>query len=259
MVQQTAHRVLGRVKIVTLVAAVTLVTGCLGGGGSGGGESAPNLSDSPLFSKDRATPRSELNRDVSVMGGVVKIAAPKGFCIDTSSYQDTSSGAFVPLGACAALTKNAKDPKPETPAFLTASVLPMPAEVASLPEGPKARMQEARAFLQSDTGKAALSRSGKSDTVNILGMKSESDVLYVHLTDTSGGMPAALSNTTQRGFFEVNGMLVTASATAFSDTPLSASDGQKLLSGFVAAIRKASPNGPAQGGGLSGLLQRLRK
>ncbi|MCK8464532.1 hypothetical protein MUY35_11785 [Aliiroseovarius sp. S1339] len=227
----------GALRIGAAIGILIGLTGCLGGDGKFG----PKLSDSAIFSNERATPRADLVRAKSVMGGLVTIAAPKGFCIDTSAHQDTSSGAFIPIGACAALTKDAGDPKPAKPAFLTATVLPMPVQAAALPNNPDARMREARAFVQSDKGRAALSRAGNAGTVTLMDMKSASNVLFVRVRDTSDGLPFALSNTTWRAFFELNGQLVTASATAFADQPFGQGKGYELLKDFVAAIRKASP------------------
>ena len=229
------------------------LTGCLGGNR----ETGPNMSDSPIFSEERATPRADLVRQKSVMGGSVTIATPKGFCIDTTSYQDTPSGAFVPIGACAALTKDPGDPKPKKAAFLTATVLPMPVQATVLPNDPDARMREARAFIQSEKGRATLSRVGDATTVTLLDTKSAANVLYVQVKDTADGLPSALSNTTWRAFFEVNGQLVTASATAFADQPFGQGKGYQLLTEFVAAIRKANP-GAKSGGGLKALLGGLR-
>lgn len=228
------------------------LTGCLGGGKSG-----PDLSESPIFSAERATPREDLVRSKAVMGGAVTIAAPKGFCIDTSAHQDTEAGAFLPIGACAALTKNPADPKPGKPAFLTATVLPMPIQASALPDEPEARLREARGFVQSDAGRAALSRVGKSETVTLLDVKSASGVLYVRVRDTSDGLPPALSNTTWRAFLEVNGRLVTASATAFADQPLGPGKGYELLREFVARIRKANKRSNGAGG-VKGWLGGLR-
>ncbi|MCK8483340.1 hypothetical protein MUY21_04760 [Aliiroseovarius sp. S2029] len=213
-----------------------MLAGCFGGDGASG----LNLSDSPIFSAQRATPRGDLVRAKTVMGGAVTIATPKGFCIDTTSHQDTEAGAFIPIGACAALTKNAADPKPEKPAFLTATVLPMPVQAVGLPTDPDARLREARDFVQSDAGRAALSRDGRAETVTLLDTKSASGVLYVRIRDTSGGLPESLSDTTWRAFLEVNGRLVTASATAFADQPFGQGKGLALLRDFVSQIRKAN-------------------
>lgn len=229
------------------------LTGCFGGSGKSG----PNLSESPIFSDERATPRESLIRHKAVMGGAVTIAAPKGFCIDASSYQDTETGAFIPIGACAALTKNPADPKPPKPAFLTATVLPMPLQATAISDDPNIRLREAHKFVQSDVGRAALSRVGKADTVKLLDVKTASGVLYVRLRDTSEGLPAALSNTTWRAFLEVNGRLVTASATAFAEQPFGQGKGYELLREFVAQIRKANKISKGAGG-VKGWLDGLR-
>lgn len=237
-----------------LVLGVALcVSGCLGGGG----KSRPDLSDSPIFSAGTATPRADLVRSKAVMGGAVVIAAPKGFCIDTTAHRDTEAGAFVPMGACAALTRNPADPKPAKPAFLTATVLPMPVQAAALPQDPDARLREARAFVQSDAGRAALSRAGTADTVALLDVRSASDVLYVRVKDTADGLPPALSQTTWRAFFELNGLLVTASATAFAEHPFGQGAGYELLRDFVTRIRRENKRSGGKGG-LKSWLDGLR-
>ncbi|WP_298568643.1 hypothetical protein [uncultured Aliiroseovarius sp.] len=218
-------------------AAVVVLAGCFGADAA---KTPKELEKSPLFSAGRATPSVDLLQKVSVMAGTVDIAGPKGFCIDRTTLQDADSGAYVPLGACAALSKNPADPSPAKPAFLAASVLPLPIEATGLPTDPAGRMAAARAFLESDAGLAALSRSGEASTVTLVEIKEADDSLHILIKDTSAGLPDALSEATWRSFFELKGMLVTASVTAFADQKLDRRSAFKILRAFVAAIRSAN-------------------
>ena len=123
MVQKSRQsRALG-IRVAGALFLMMGVTGCLSGGS---GPSDGQLKNSPIFSKSKATPSKDLVSRVSVMKDAVVIAAPKGYCIDVTSTTDKPDRAFVPMGACSAMTKNPADPKPKMTAFITASVLPLP-------------------------------------------------------------------------------------------------------------------------------------
>lgn len=175
------------------------------------------------------------------MSGAVTIAAPKGYCVDVSSLRDQTSGAFVPLGACAALTRNAADPSPKSPAFLAASVTDQPAGAAVADKDPAALTAQARRFLESTAGRAALSRSGDASTVTVLDLKTASGVVKVLTHDSSDNRPESLSDTTWRAFLPVGDKLVVASVTGFTEHPLDQRNGLAQLDKFIAAIEKANP------------------
>lgn len=242
------------IRPAAAVLAMTVLAGCLSGAGQPSGS---DLQKSPIFGGGKTTPTADLRRKVKVMGGAVTVAAPKGYCVDEVSLVDRPKGAFVALGACAALTGNGRDPKPKTPAFLTVSVLPMPAQPAALTQGADSRVARARAYLESKAGRAALSRSSDASTVALLEVKTSKDVLFAKVKDAAPGLPRALSDTAWRAFFEVNKTVVVATVTPFKKQPVTQRRGDALLHAFVAAIQKANPDTAATGG-LQNLLDRLR-
>ena len=225
----------GQLRWVAGAVLMALLAGCFGGASSN------DVRNSPLFSKQAPSASRDLVRRRTVMSGAVTIAAPKGYCVDVSSLRDQASGAFVPLGACAALTRNAADPSPKTPAFLVASVSVQPAGAVTAEGDPDAQMAQARRFLESATGRAALSRSGDADTVSVLDLKAASGVVKVLTRDSSGNRPESLSDTTWRAFLPVGDKLVVASVTGFTEHPLSPRNGLSQLNKFIAAIKKANP------------------
>lgn len=205
-----------------------------------GGATSDDVRNSPMFSDKAPAASSHLVQSRTVMSGAVKVAAPKGYCVDVSSLREQVSGAFVPFGACAALTRNPSDPSPKTPAFLAASVSVMPAAIASSDTDPEALMTQARTFLESPAGRAALSRSGNADTVTVLDLKTASGVVKVLTRDSSGNRPDSLSDTTWRAFVPIGDKLVVASVTGFADSPIRKRNGLKKLDKFVSAIQGAN-------------------
>ncbi|NDW53402.1 hypothetical protein [Aliiroseovarius sp. PrR006] len=205
------------------------------------GASSYDVRNSPLFSKQAPSASRDLVRRRAVMSGTVTIAAPKGYCVDVSSLRDQAPGAFVPLGACAALTRNAADPSPKIPAFLVASVTDQPAGAAIADDDPEVLTEQARRFLESTAGRAALSRSGDASTVTVLDLKAAAGVVKVLTRDSSANRPETLSDTTWRAFLTVGDKLVVASVTGFTKHPLSPRNGLAQLNKFIAAIEKANP------------------
>lgn len=246
---------LGRVvRPAAAILVVTVLAGCLSGAGQ---PSASDLEQSPIFGGGQTTPASELRHKVKVLDGAVSVAAPKGYCVDDLSLVDRPKGAFVAFGACAALTGNGRDPKPTTPAFLTASVLPISAQPAALSQNAGGRMKQARAYLESKAGRVALSRRADASTVTLLEVKTSKDTLFAKVKDVAPGLPPALSDTAWRAFFDLNGAVVVATVTPFKTQPLAKGRGDAVLRAFIGEIRKANPQ-TGSTSGLKNLLDRLR-
>ncbi|TQV70358.1 hypothetical protein [Aliiroseovarius halocynthiae] len=223
-----------------------------------GGAKTEDVRNSPLFSKQAPTASGKLVQSRTVMSGAVTVAAPKGYCVDVSSLRDQASGAFVPFGACAALTRNAADPSPKAPAFLVASVSPLPIAAEAAAEDPEAVMAQARAFLESNAGRAALSRSGDASTVEVLDLKTSSGVVKVLTRDGSDNRPESLSDTTWRAFLPIDDKLVVASVTGFTKTKVDRRNGLGQLNKFVAAIKASNPGSSKGGGVLAAIFGKLR-
>lgn len=174
---------------------------------------------------------------VAVAGGALTVAGPAGYCVDRRLSRTGEAEAFVVLGSCAAFSRGAARP-PGTPAVLTATVS---AEPAAEPE--RGTLER---FLRSPQGRAAISRAGRAETVEILSAQSERDVLFLYIRDSSAAAEGPATDPAYwRAVFGLNGRLVTATVLAFADRPLSRDQGFDLLTDFVARLRAANPGAPS--------------
>ncbi len=232
---------------------VTVLAGCFGGA------ELPKINPEKgaLFSGSKSASK-DLMQKVSVLSGQAAVTAPKGFCVDKPAVQDGAGGAFVPMGACSALTGNPNDPTPKTPAFLTVAFLPIDAQQAGLPDDPADRLAVARAYLESDAGRAGLSWSGSAADLSISSVRLAGDVLRVKVQDRSAGLPSGLSETSWRAFFELGGAVVTASVTGVKGHKLSNGQAEALLKQLVSDTRSANPKAKSGGSGIGKLFGRLR-
>lgn len=175
--------------------------------------------------------------EVTVAGGAVTVAGPAGYCVDRGLSRTGGSEAVVVLGSCAAFSPLAARP-PGTPAVLTATVS---AEAAAAPEP-----GDLERFLRSPQGRAAISRAGRAETVEILSARREQGVLLLHIRDESAGAEGPATDPAYwRAVFGLSGRLVTATVLAFADRPLSRDQGFRLLDAFVDRLRAANPATPA--------------
>lgn len=181
---------------------------------------------------------------LAVTGGAVTIAGPDGYCIDRRSSHTGKDEGFVLMASCAAVSRNAQAPRPAVPALLTATIVP--------PEGAggpvTGQMSGLKRYFGSATGRAALARDDRSDSVEIIDMATRDDTFVVHLRDKSTGLADGLSAEYWRAIFDLNGQIVTASVTGFKSRRLSDDAGYETLRAFVARIRAASAKtAPSQG------------
>lgn len=174
---------------------------------------------------------------MSTLGGKVIVAGPAGFCVDTSTSHDDGSGAFVLMGSCASISRSLIATRPKTPAVLTATISP------GAPDGPPlaASFPEMAKFLASDTGRAALSRSGKANTVTIGLITAIDDVMYVRASDTAAAQGREVEPEYWRALFQVNGQIVTVTALGLTDYPIDADAKRALLDQMVTKIKASSP------------------
>ncbi|WP_415184907.1 hypothetical protein [Phaeovulum sp.] len=171
-------------------------------------------------------------RSVRVADGSLVLTAPNGFCVDQKASQ--GDGSFVLFGNCAALSANPSLRQPGQPVVLTAAVsAPAPVPVAkALPQ-----MKE---FFQSEAGRAALSRSGKAASVTVLGMRTEDDLLLVHLRDTAAASGPRVAAEYWRAFTGIEGRILSLSVLPLRDRPVSDANQRALILAFVRAIRAAN-------------------
>ena len=199
--------------------ALALLAGCMQGAGP------------RAFTYPRNAPEK-----LSVAGGSVVVAGPKGYCVDRPAARDAEVASFVLLAGCAALTRNPNAPRPRVPALLTASV------TGNVPAGAGLTAQAARMkrFFASTDGRAALARDGRAESVEIIQMFTRDGAFLLHVRDRSAEGDSTLGPEYWRAIFEVSGRMVTASVAAFANRPMSDDAGQATLSLFVARIRAES-------------------
>ncbi len=166
---------------------------------------------------------------IVVSGGAVAIAGPAGFCIDRDASRDGDGNAFVLLGPCGG--------PGQTPVLLTASVL------AGAPSAQPlvAAFPDMASFLQSDAGRAALSRSGRAGDVTVAEVLAVKDVMYIRVQDRSGTDGPPVEPEYWRAIFSVKGRIVTLSALGLSERPVQAAAKRRLLDAFVARVRRENP------------------
>ena len=173
---------------------------------------------------------------MAVSGGTVTVAGPAGYCIDKGPSRDSSAGAFVLLGSCAALSGSASAAQPDFPAILTATVLP------GAPDTELEALFPAMAdFFRSDLGRAALSRSGRAEDVSLAQVLSRDGVLYLQLNDKSAVTGQQVEPEYWRAILQVRDRIVTLSALGLRDRPLPAAEKRRVLEAFVARVRAANP------------------
>lgn len=176
-------------------------------------------------------------RALAVAGGAVTIAGPQGYCIDRSASRDSDSGAFVLLGSCASLTGSRAAGLPPRPAILTASASPLGAGSSDFATALPGLAQ----FFQSRAGRAALSRTGRAETVTVERVSAQGGVLYMRLSDSAEGHGVEAAY--WRAVMAVADRIVTLSVLSPKQGPLSSDEQRAVLDRFVARMRASNPSG----------------
>ncbi len=206
--------------------ALLALTGCL---------EAPAV-NSRDFGFARSAPQT-----IAVANQSVVIGGPPGYCIDRGGSRVGGDTAFVLLGSCASIARDAAAGAPRVPGILTASV--------DKENGGAAVLAHLERFVGSPEGRAAMARDGSAESVSVLDTLNESGALFVYLRDTSANSILGLDDTYWRGFFDLNGRLITVSAVSFANQPQSGDAGLATLRAFLARIRSESPNISAEAAG----------
>jgi len=176
-------------------------------------------------------------RRIGVSAREVVISGPEGYCIDKAAARDGAAGAFVLLGSCAALAQSPGAGQPAAPAVLTASVSPAGA-------APIARqMPELNRFFLSDSGRAALSRSGRAQSVSVLQAWGSGGVFFLVAQDVSPSGGQKLQPTFWRAVLDVKRRIVTLNVAGLKAQPLSPAAGRATLEAFVRQVQKENRAG----------------
>ena len=125
--------------------------------------------------------------------------------MDETTSGSQGDATVVIFGNCAALTRDVAQPQPSVAGIVTVSV-----ENSAVAAPP---LETIETFLRSEEGRAALSRSGMADSVEILETEIAGDALFLHAVDRSG-VPNGAAEEYWRALFEVGGRVVTVSLVA---------------------------------------------
>ena len=174
-------------------------------------------------------------------GGPV-IAAPMGFCVDESQSHEAGTEAFVLFGSCASLSRSSDAERPPAKAVLTASVTAAAPGAAPLAKS----FKELERYFKSETGRAALSRTGDAATVKVVRTQVSGDALLIELTDSAAPGANRVQARSWRGLIEIGGRIISFSVLGLADEPLNSTTMRMLAGDFAAALRAA--NGVASAG-----------
>lgn len=206
-------------RLAAALATVLLVSGCV---------AAPE-GKSPRLGVSRTA-----SDTVAVAGKSIVIGAPQGYCVDRRGSRLTGDTPFVLLASCASLMPDAELMLPVVPALLTASV----ARQTDAAPATDAALDQLIRFISSPDGRATLARDGQAGSVRILESRREAGAVVVRMRDQSTDITPGLEQTYWRGFFDLNGRLITISVVGFANWPLSEENGLALLRAFLTRIRK---------------------
>lgn len=160
-------------------------------------------------------------RSASVLDGALKIEVPAGYCIDRSAGRAGPDSAVVLMGRCS-------DSSSANAALLSVSVGESGSGGVMAAGAPALA-----AFFTSEQGRATLSRDGKPDEIRIVQALSDKDTFLLDVDDQSIGEY-------WRAVTEINGRLITVSATGSAGVPLPAEDGRKIIDAMLRALRRAN-------------------
>jgi hypothetical protein len=144
---------------------------------------------------------------VTVAGQKVKLGTAAGYCINEKQSRFSASGASILMASC----------KPDSKTS-TAKGLVLVNVLAD--KGIKEAVQghDLEEYFQSSAGRAALSRKGNADQVNVLGTMEENGIYYVHSKDSGGPLIPDTTDEQWRVFFVVAERLISVSIINFVDS-----------------------------------------
>ncbi|MCU4652370.1 hypothetical protein N8I71_05980 [Roseibacterium sp. SDUM158016] len=210
-------RISDGLRIGAALALLSLLPGCIGGGGGTGGAPA----------------------EAVVTSDLVVIAGPPGFCVDESATRADGDTAFVLLGNCAAISNSRRAAQPAVPVVLTAAISDASDE-GSISES----LSDLDAYFRSEEGLALLSRTQDAGTVTVLETATEGDVFLLHASDTSGGAVEGVGDDYWRAYFDIDRRIATLSVLALEDRGVSREDSLSALRQFARTVMAANAATP---------------
>lgn len=164
-----------------------------------------------------------------LLAGAVTVAAPPGWCPDPRAGQADETGGFVLLGPCRT------GPGPSVPAILTASVLGAAGAGSLDPE----RLD---AFFRSEIGRAAISRSGRAESVTVVQTATAGAAYLLQVRDAGPLAGARVGPDAWRALLPLNGRLVALTVLSPEEPRLPPATLRNVLDAYLAAMQAA--NGP---------------
>ncbi len=174
---------------------------------------------------------------VEVTGDAVVITGPPGYCIDETSTRDNGATAFVLLGSCASIARDASVDAPDAPAILTVTVSEVVFADGDLP------VETLGAFFETEAGLNALSRTGDGTSVDVLDVVETEDALFYYVQDPGDPRQRAILDQYWRAIFELDGRLMSASAVGIEARPLTRDAGLSTLETFTSILRIENASG----------------
>lgn len=163
---------------------------------------------------------------VNVLGGVMTVTAPDGFCVDEEATRETGGEAFVLFARC----RPGMRPSPVLSATVTGHASPGSAS--------RENLQRLATFVGGRAGRAQLSRRGRADDVRIDETLIQDGVLWLRIHDS--GNPETLHPAYWRAVLPVGERVVTLSVMSSRAHPVGGPRELETLRGFVARMRGAN-------------------
>lgn len=195
-----------------LTAAALALSGCVATG--------------PLVTSAARAPQA-----IAVSDAQVTVVGPAGYCIDKAASRDSRAGAFVVLGGCRALSQAGKST--DAGVLLASFAEPGGAQISN-------RQDALRTYFRTPAGRAALSRSGRADSVHVLETRAEGDVLFLRVEDSAAPGVPGTDSAYWRAMFDVKGRIATISVLGFADAPQGRDRGLTLARSFAQRLIAAN-------------------
>lgn len=160
-------------------------------------------------------------RAISVLDGAMQVVAPSGYCVDKKSARQRADGAVVLMGRCNGGSNLA-------PAVISITI-GKAGSAGVVADGGVALA----AFFQTANGRAALSRTGNADSVQILEATKSDGAFAFRIAEMGVG-------DYWRAIAGMSGRLVTMSVQGPKGSKLDPATGRKLLGASLLAMRNAN-------------------
>jgi hypothetical protein len=161
--------------------------------------------------------------EITVLHGAVKVAAPKGYCIDTRASVSHGDAITVLMGRCTA--------KGGVAAAVVLITVGQPASAGVLLAGPDALAE----FFTSMPGRKVLARDGVAQHVVVLQARVDGGSLLLQVKDQTAGEY-------WRAITAIKGRLVTISASGAEGAPLTPDQGLNLVRDELVLLDKRNPD-----------------